>query len=144
MPGGRSEATGELPQDRQDNVRVRNMLINKKSPHGGDIYTNQVRLDFSANTNPAGTPEAVREAVRSSADNCAAYPDPYCTELRKRIAAAEGVPENGRFMYKFCTGMEYFLAFLPAVIFTGILVSCSVHFGHNSEGSTSAFSRAHV
>ena len=115
MPGGRSEATGTLPQDRQDNVRVRNMLINKKSPHGGDIYTNQVRLDFSANTNPAGTPEAVREAVRSSADNCAAYPDPYCTELRKRIAAAEGVPENAVLCGNGASELIYAFAYsLPA------------------------------
>ena len=68
------------------------MLINEKSPHGGDIYSNHVRLDFSANLNPAGTPEAVREAIVKAAESCAAYPDPYCAELREGIARAEGVP----------------------------------------------------
>ena len=68
------------------------MLINVKSPHGGDIYTNRVRLDFSANLNPAGTPEAVVEALRTAAEHCAAYPDPYCTALREGIARAENVP----------------------------------------------------
>ena len=68
------------------------MLINEKSPHGGDIYTNRVRLDFSANLNPAGTPETVVDALKKAAEDCAAYPDPYCTALRGGIAAAEKVP----------------------------------------------------
>ncbi|MBQ8509481.1 MAG: aminotransferase class I/II-fold pyridoxal phosphate-dependent enzyme [Clostridia bacterium] len=68
------------------------MLIDKKSPHGGDIYTNAVRLDFSANINPAGMPEKVRQALIQAAESCSAYPDPYCTELRGKIAAHERVP----------------------------------------------------
>ncbi len=68
------------------------MLINEKSPHGGDIYTNTVRLDFSANLNPAGTPAAVRDAIIKAASSCAAYPDPYCAKLREGIALLEGVP----------------------------------------------------
>ena len=67
------------------------MLLNQKSPHGGDVYSNSVRLDFSANTNPFGTPEAVRQAVIRAAEHCAAYPDPYCTALRAGIARREGV-----------------------------------------------------
>ena len=31
--------------------------------HGGDIYRNQIRLDFSVNTNPLGMPDSVREAL---------------------------------------------------------------------------------
>ena len=27
--------------------------------HGGDIYRNEVKLDFSVNVNPLGTPESV-------------------------------------------------------------------------------------
>ena len=68
------------------------MLINKKSPHGGDIYTNRVRLDFSANLNPAGTPPTVVDALQKAAETCAAYPDPYCTALRDGIASVERVP----------------------------------------------------
>jgi len=70
------------------------VLINKKSPHGGDIYTNAVRLDFSANINPAGMPDAVKQALRHAVENCGNYPDPYCTELRRKIAEHEQVPEN--------------------------------------------------
>lgn len=70
------------------------MLINKKSPHGGDIYTNAVRLDFSANINPAGMPDAVKQALHDAVEHCERYPDPYCTELRQKIAKHEQVPED--------------------------------------------------
>ena len=70
------------------------MLINKKSPHGGDIYTNAVRLDFSANINPAGMPDAVKQALHDAVEHCERYPDPYCTELRQKIAEHEQVPED--------------------------------------------------
>ena len=39
------------------------MLYGLPNPHGGDIYGGDVRLDFSANTNPFGTPPGVLEAV---------------------------------------------------------------------------------
>lgn len=67
------------------------MLVNEKSPHGGDVYTNKVRLDFSANINPAGMPRAVTDALVKAAQNCSAYPDPYCAALRETIARCEGV-----------------------------------------------------
>ena len=70
------------------------MLINKKSPHGGDIYTNAVRLDFSANINPAGMPDAVKQALHDAVEHCERYPDPYCTKLRRKIAEHEQVPED--------------------------------------------------
>ena len=68
------------------------MLINEKSPHGGDVYTNNVRLDFSANINPAGMPSAVTDALVKATQDCSAYPDPYCNALRETIARYEGVP----------------------------------------------------
>ncbi|MBR3997290.1 MAG: aminotransferase class I/II-fold pyridoxal phosphate-dependent enzyme [Clostridia bacterium] len=70
------------------------MLINKKSPHGRDIYTNAVRLDFSANINPAGMPDAVKQALHDAVEHCERYPDPYCTELRRKIAEYERLPES--------------------------------------------------
>lgn len=68
------------------------MLIDRENPHGGDIYRNAVRCDFSANISPLGTPEAVRQAVRDSAELLCAYPDPYCTRLRAALSEAVGVP----------------------------------------------------
>lgn len=68
------------------------MLIKEKSPHGGDVYTNSVKLDFSANINPSGMPDAVRQALINAAKSCEAYPDPYCTALWRKLAEHEHVP----------------------------------------------------
>ena len=68
------------------------MLYDTKNPHGGDIYAGNVRLDFSANTNPFGTPESVLAAITRALPEVHRYPDPYCRALRAAIAAAEGVP----------------------------------------------------
>ena len=70
------------------------MYIKQKNPHGGDIYARDIVMDLSSNMNPAGMPEAVMEAVRSSPESWQRYPDPYCRELRKNISAREGVPED--------------------------------------------------
>ena len=67
------------------------MLLNRQNPHGGDIYKNRVRYDFSANINPAGMPEAVKDALIRSAERASVYPDPYCTALREAVGAAEGI-----------------------------------------------------
>ena len=42
--------------------------------HGGDIYRNQIRLDFSVNTNPLGMPDSVREALHQAVEE-AGYMD---------------------------------------------------------------------
>ena len=70
------------------------MLYDTKNPHGGDIYAGNVRLDFSANTNPFGTPESVLAAITRALSEVHRYPDPYCRALRAAIAAAEGLPED--------------------------------------------------
>ena len=63
--------------------------------HGGDIYTNKVKYDFSANTSPLGTPDKVKEAIRDSVDSLSAYPDPNCTDLRRAIADHHSIgPDN--------------------------------------------------
>ena len=54
--------------------------------HGGDIYTNQVELDYSANLNPLGLPEGVRNAYIGAADCCSVYPDSRCQALRTKLA----------------------------------------------------------
>lgn len=60
--------------------------------HGGNIFANPVQYDFSANLNPLGLPESVRQAVFDHSDLWEHYPDPYCTELRKAIAEYENYP----------------------------------------------------
>jgi threonine-phosphate decarboxylase len=70
------------------------MLIKSGNPHGGDIYKNKVVYDFSANVSPLGTPEAVKEAIRTAADKICAYPDPYCSALREAVSAKENIPAD--------------------------------------------------
>ena len=67
------------------------MLIDNSNPHGGDIYTSNIKLDFSANTTPLGTPQAVKNAIIRAAENIYAYPDPYCRKLKGAIAQYETV-----------------------------------------------------
>ena len=54
----------------------------------------------------------------------------------------ETVPEVSAFGYKMLTGLERLGHFLPAILITGFVVSCSVHYGRNPEGSTERFSKA--
>lgn len=59
--------------------------------HGGNIYGYENILDFSANINPLGIPESVKKAIAESIADAEKYPDPYCAELRKKLAEHEGL-----------------------------------------------------
>ena len=59
-----------------------------KYTHGGDIYTTEYRLDFSANICPFGANEAVRQAAIRGMEMVTAYPDSQCRRLRQKIAEA--------------------------------------------------------
>lgn len=61
--------------------------------HGGDVFAyERPVLDFSANLNPLGMPDGVRQAVRDAADAPSQYPDPFCRDLTARIASHEQLP----------------------------------------------------
>lgn len=68
------------------------MLYQTKNPHGGDIYGEDVLLDFSANANPLGTPPGIQEAVCAALPEMHRYPDPYCRKLIQAISEYEQVP----------------------------------------------------
>ncbi len=70
------------------------MLIGE-NPHGGDIYNNKVKYDFSANISPLGTPLKVKEALKNT--NVLAYPDPYCSDLRNAIAKTYNIKAENIF-----------------------------------------------
>ena len=65
-----------------------------KYEHGGDIYSRNIKLDFSANINPLGMSEGVIEALHRAVDSCKVYPDPLCRELCGKIAEKENVPSE--------------------------------------------------
>ncbi|QBE98689.1 pyridoxal phosphate-dependent aminotransferase [Blautia producta] len=60
--------------------------------HGGDVYRHQNVTDFSANCNPFGTPESVKQAVARAMEQVCHYPDVKCERLREAISHYEGVP----------------------------------------------------
>lgn len=54
--------------------------------HGGDIYRNQIRLDFSVNTNPLGMPDSVKEALHQAVEEAENYPDIRAQALSAAVA----------------------------------------------------------
>ena len=54
--------------------------------HGGDIYTNKVKLDFSVNVNPLGIPKGVEDAMHQAVVRCQQYPDIRALELKEAVA----------------------------------------------------------
>lgn len=59
--------------------------------HGGDVYSNEMIYDFSANLNPLGMPECVKNSLKKSIDEWGKYPDPYCRKLTEKIAGYENI-----------------------------------------------------
>ena len=77
-----------------------------KHVHGGNIYTYRNCLDFSANCNPLGTPESVKQAIRDSLEQIKDYPQVGYQPLKEAIAAYEAVePEH---LWKWCGGDRIF------------------------------------
>ena len=62
---------------------------NNVASHGGDVYRNDVTLDFSVNLNPLGVPESIKLAALRGLDEVTQYPDPFHSELRSAIAGCE-------------------------------------------------------
>ena len=63
--------------------------------HGGDVYRNKVKYDFSINVNPLGMPQSVREAAINAIDDAEKYPDIQCEPLRRAISGKLGCqPKN--------------------------------------------------
>ena len=63
--------------------------------HGGNIYRNDIIYDFSANINPLGMPENVKNALINSTNMWDKYPDPYCRELTRKLSEEVGIsPKN--------------------------------------------------
>ena len=59
--------------------------------HGGNIYKNNIDLDFSVSLNPLGCPKEVKEAVTGAADRIFCYPDPAQNAVRSDLSELCGV-----------------------------------------------------
>ncbi len=90
-----------------------------KLTHGGDVYSkeNQGLLDFSANINPLGLPQGVKQALHAAVDACARYPDPLSRTLTEAIGRYEGVAPQKILCANGASALFYQLAaaFAPAV-----------------------------
>jgi len=53
--------------------------------HGGDVYQNNINLDFSVNINPCGIPDSVRTQIQESIKQISCYPNLHNDELKSSI-----------------------------------------------------------
>ena len=60
--------------------------------HGGDVYRNKVKYDFSISVNPLGIPQTVREAAVAAVSDAEKYPDFQCGKLCVVVAEKLGCP----------------------------------------------------
>lgn len=96
-----------------------------KHVHGGNVYQYTNCLDFSANCNPLGTPQSVKDAVVKSLEHVSDYPQVGCFPLRQAIGVYEQVaPEkvicgNGaaELIFSLCRAGRPKRALLPAPTF---------------------------
>lgn len=95
--------------------------------HGGDLASYPgVQLDFSINLNPLGIPQFVKDAIVSSLDEVAGYPDPQCRALRQALAEEHGlgadriVCGNGAsdLIYRICDALRPSKVLLPTPTFS--------------------------
>lgn len=62
--------------------------------HGGDVYRNEVRADFSVNINPLGMPDRVEAALYEAVTECHKYPDITASKLKKAVSGMLSVPKE--------------------------------------------------
>ncbi len=123
--------------------------------HGGDIYTQPVRLDYSANLNFLGMPPRVREAAYEGVRRSEHYPDVRCRRLVRALSRKEEVPEtwiacgNGAADLIYACGLAQrpkravlvapsFHEYTQALEVAG----CAIHFVYLKEEEGFAYSRA--
>lgn len=64
--------------------------------HGGDIYSQDIDIDYSANLSPLGLPDGVKERLSACLEDgtCCVYPDSRCQKLVSALSGHHGVPES--------------------------------------------------
>lgn len=96
--------------------------------HGGDIYKNQVKLDFSTNVNPLGIPGTVKKAMHDAVEICGNYPDIEAERLKNAVSRMLGVSKK---WLLFGNGAsELFLAIVHAVRPKKIVIPVPSFFGY--------------
>mgnify|MGYP004463740765 FL=1 len=103
--------------------------------HGGDIYRNPVKLDFSVNINPLGIPERVQKALIQAVSECMHYPDMEAEALIQAVGRMTGVPAE----YIVCGNgaSELFVAVMHALSPKKILIPVPSFLGYEKAAATS-------
>ena len=92
--------------------------------HGGDIYSRQIRLDFSVNGNPLGMPDAAVQAIHEAVQHVGEYPDitaAALTEAVSRMLSGECGREISKEYLLFGNGDQNFFWRLCMHLSPGIL-----------------------
>ncbi len=69
---------------------TRDVIMN--SIHGGDIYRNKIKYDFSVSINPLKIPKEITDALRESVNLAGCYPDYQQAGLREALSRAHNIP----------------------------------------------------
>ena len=102
--------------------------------HGGDIYSRQIRLDFSVNGNPLGMPDAAVQAIHEAVQHVGEYPDitaAAMTEAVSRMLSGECGREIPKEYLLFGNGAsELFLAVVHALKPRNIVIPVPSFYGY--------------
>ena len=102
--------------------------------HGGDIYSRQIRLDFSVNGNPLGMPDAAVQAIHEAVQHVGEYPDitaAALTEAVSRMLSGECGREIPKGYLLFGNGAsELFLAVVHALKPRNIVIPVPSFYGY--------------
>lgn len=106
-----------------------------KAIHGGDIYRNRVKLDFSVNINPLGIPEGVRTALQEAVNCCMQYPDPEAQKLKAAVSQSLQVPTEALLFGNGAS--ELFLAIVHGLKPKKILIPVPSFYGYEHAAGAS-------
>ena len=102
--------------------------------HGGDIYSRQIRLDFSVNGNPLGMPDAAAQTLREAIQHVGEYPDITSVTLTEAVSfmlSAQSGREIPKEYLLFGNGAsELFLAIVHALKPKNIVIPVPSFYGY--------------
>lgn len=84
----------QLPAKPEPPIKLQGACTEMEYQHGGDIYSREIELDYSANINPLGLPPGVRRALAQCVEGPAfsLYPDSACRALRQALERHHKIP----------------------------------------------------
>ena len=102
--------------------------------HGGDIYSRQIRLDFSVNGNPLGMPAEARLSLLAAINHVGEYPDAAAGELTQTVSHMLSVQSGreipGEYLVFGNGASELFLAIMHALKPENIVIPVPSFYGY--------------